>query len=100
MGLSESSSTFLSGDFPKKIESEDMQLCMKVWTVAGYAVHEFNRPPLHVEKPNVWVSDVVDHPSKAVRISDLSALYTYRGDHYLRLHPFDPRGHMAITGDE
>jgi hypothetical protein len=74
-----------------------MELCMKVWTVAGYAVYEFKRPPLHVEKPNIWVSDVVDHPSKAGHIKQVSALYTYRGDHYLRLHPYEMRGHAVAT---
>jgi hypothetical protein len=86
--------------FPKKVESEDMELCMKTWRLSGYTVYEFERPPLHVEKPNVWVSDVADHPTKVVNISDLSALYTYRGDHYLRLHPYNARGHAVITEDE
>ena len=71
--------------FPEKIETEDMELCMKVWKLAGYVVHEFETLPVNVEKPNIWASDKVKHPSQAVTIKDVSALYTYRGDHYIAL---------------
>jgi len=71
--------------FPKKVETEDMELCMKVWKLSGYDVHVFDTLPVNVEKPNIWVSDKVNHPSHAVTNADISALYTYRGDHYLAL---------------
>ena len=71
--------------FPKKVETEDMELCMKTWRLSGYNVHIFAHSPINVEEPNVWVSDAVDHPGKVVNVGQISALYTYRGDHYLAL---------------
>ena len=75
--------------FPKKIDDGDMDLIMKEWKLTGLHVHVFRHPPLGCLKPNVWVSGNVDHPGKAVRIEDIDALYTHRGDHYLALHPYD-----------
>jgi hypothetical protein len=75
--------------FPKKVETEDMGLCMKTWRLAGYVVHEFENTPVSTEKPNIWASDKVNHPGEVGHVSQISALYTYRGDHYLRLHPIE-----------
>jgi hypothetical protein len=75
--------------FPKKIDDEDMELCMKEWRLTGLYVTQFEHAPAGAEKGNVMIGhrfgfdDMVD--GKCAAREDVAALYTHRGDHYLAL---------------